>query len=73
MSIEIELLKAIYDELKIIKEELKKLSSKIELIEAGLIQEEEISEEEVKEPDRLAEETKKNWIPWEKIKAELDL
>ena len=65
MSAEAELLKAIYDELKVIKEELKKLSSKIELIEAGLIQEEEISKEEAKELDRLAEETKKNGIPWE--------
>ena len=73
MSAEAELLKAIYDELKVIKEELKKLSSKIELIEAGLIQEEEISEEEAKELDRLAEETKKNGIPWEKLKAELGL
>ena len=73
MSAEAELLKAIYDELRVIKEELKKLSSKIELIEAGLIQEEEISEEEAKELDRLAEETKKNGIPWEKLKAELDL
>lgn len=63
MSTEAELLKAIYDELKVIKEELKKLSSKIELIEAGLIQEEEISEEEAKELDRFAEETKKNGIP----------
>ncbi len=73
MNAEAELLKAIYDELKVIKEELKKLSSKIELIEAGLIQEEGISEEEAKELDRLAEETKKNGIPWEKLKAELDL
>jgi len=37
---------AFYDELKLIKEELRKLSSKIELMEAEFIQEEEISEEE---------------------------
>ncbi|KUJ92742.1 MAG: hypothetical protein XD40_2060 [Archaeoglobus fulgidus] len=72
MSGDTELLKAIYDELKI-REELKKLSSKIELLEAGMIQEEEISEEEAKELDRLVEETKKNGIPWEKLKAELGL
>ncbi|AAB89543.1 predicted coding region AF_1713 [Archaeoglobus fulgidus DSM 4304] len=59
--------------MKIIREELKKLSSKIELLEAGMIQEEEISEEEAKELDRLVEETKKNGIPWEKLKAELGL
>ncbi|WP_048090576.1 hypothetical protein [Geoglobus acetivorans] len=73
MSAEAELLKAIYDELKVIKEELKKLSSKIELIETGLIPEEEISEEEARELERLAEETKKDGIPWDKLKAELDL
>jgi len=73
MSIDTELLKAIYEELKVIKEELKRLNSRIELIEAGLIQEEEIDEEEAKELDRLAEETKKNGIPWEKLKAELGL
>jgi len=39
----------------------------------GLIQEEEISEEETKELDRLAEETRKDGIQWEKFKAELDL
>ncbi len=73
MSTDAELLKAIYEELKVIKEELKKLSSKIELIETGFIQEEEITEEEAEELDRLAEETRKEGIPWEKLKAELDL
>lgn len=73
MSADAELLKAIYEELKVIKEELRRLNSKIELIEAGLIQEEEISEEEAKELDRLAEETRKDGIPWEKLKAELGL
>ncbi|RUM33538.1 MAG: hypothetical protein DSY33_04285 [Archaeoglobus sp.] len=62
-----------YEELKVIKEELKRLNSRIELIEVGLIQEEEISEEEAKELDRLAEETRKDGIQWEKFKAELDL
>ncbi len=73
MSIDAELLKAIYEELKVIKEELKRLNSRIELIEAGLIQEEEIDEEEAKELDRLAEETRKDGISWEKLKAELGL
>ncbi|WP_456478514.1 hypothetical protein [Geoglobus ahangari] len=73
MSTEAELLKAIYDELKVIKEELKKLSSKIELIETGLIPEEEISEEEARELERLVEETKKDGISWDKLKVELDL
>jgi len=73
MSTDAELLKAIYEELKVIKEELKRLNSRIEHIEAGLIQEEEIDENEIEELDRLAEETRKNGIPWEKLKAELDL
>jgi len=73
MSTDAELLKAIYEELKVIKEELKRLNSRIELIEAGLIQEEEISEEEIEELDRLANEVRKSGIPWEKLKAELDL
>ena len=73
MNTEAEFLRAIYDELKMIREELKKLTSKIELIETGLIQEEEISEEEEKELDELAEETKKEGIPWEKLKAEINL
>ncbi len=53
--------------------ELLKVNDKIELIEAGLIQEEEISEEEAKELDRLVDETGKSGIPWEKLKAELGL
>ena len=73
MSADAELLKVIYEELKVIKEELKRLSSRIEIIEAGLIQEEEISEEEAKELVRLAGETRKDGIPWEKLKAELGL
>lgn len=68
-----ELLNAIYEELKVIKEELKRLNSKIELIEASLIQEEEVSREEVEELDELARETRENGIPWEKLKAELGL
>jgi len=67
-----ELLKAIYEELKVIKEELRKLNTRIEFIEAGLIQEEEIGKEE-KELDRLAEETRKDGIPWDELKVELDL
>jgi len=73
VNTEAEFLRAIYDELKMIREELKKLTSKIELIETGLIQEEEISEEEEKELDELAEETRKEGIPWEKLKAEINL
>jgi len=38
-----------------------------------LIQEEEINEDEAKELDKLSEETRKSGIPWEKLKAELDL
>mgnify|MGYP000182652284 CR=1 FL=1 len=68
-----ELLNAIYEELKVIKEELKRLNSKIELIEASLIQEEEVSREEVEELDELSRETRENGIPWEKLKAELGL
>jgi len=70
---EIELLKAIYEKLKVIKDELRKLNSKIEIIEAGLIQEEKISENEAEELDRLSKETRKSGIPWEKLKAELGL
>jgi uncharacterized protein with PIN domain len=70
ISTEAELLKAIYEESRVIKEELRRLSSRIELIEAGLTQEEEISEEEAKELDKLAEEAKKDGVPWEKLKAE---
>jgi len=73
MSTESELLKAIFEELKVIKEELKKLNTRIELIEAGLIQEEEISKDEARELDRLAEETRKDGIPWDELKTELDL
>lgn len=73
MSTDTELLKAIYEELKEIKEELKRLNDKIEFIVAGLIREEEISEEEAKELYRLADETRKSGIPWEKLKAELGL
>jgi len=73
VNTEAEFLRAIYDELKMIREKLKKLTSKIELIETELIQEEEISEEEEKELDELAEETKKEGIPWEKLKAEINL
>ncbi|RLI86060.1 MAG: hypothetical protein DRO98_05930 [Archaeoglobales archaeon] len=68
-----ELLNAIYEELKVIKEELKRLNSKIELIEASLIQEEEVSREEVEELDELSRETRENGIPWEKLKTELGL
>ncbi len=70
---ETELLKAIYEELKVIKEELRKLNSKIEILEAGLIQEEEISEDEAEKLDKLSEETRKCGIPWEKLKTELGL
>ena len=73
MGSDSELLKAIFEELKVIKEELKKLNTRIELIEAGLIQEEEISKDEARELDRLAEETRKDGIPWDELKAELDL
>ena len=73
MSADAELLKVIYEELREIKEELKRLNSRMELIELGLIQEEEIDEEEAKELDVLAEETRKTGTPWEKLKAELDL
>ena len=73
MSTDIDLLKVIYEEIKAIKEELRKLNSRIEIIEAGLIEGEEISEKEAKELDKLAEETRKHGIPWDKLKAELDL
>lgn len=51
---------------------MKRLNSRIELIEAVLIQEEEVSEEEIEELDRLANEMRKDGS-MEKLKAELDL
>ena len=73
MMTETELLKAIYEELKVIKEELKKLNNKIEALEVGLIQEEDISEEEAKELDKLSNETRKVGIAWDELKNELGL
>ena len=73
MSTDIELLKAIYEEIKAIKEELRKLNSRIELIETELIEKEEISEKEARELDKLAEETRRHGISWNELKAELDL
>jgi len=73
MMTETELLKAIYEELRVIKEELKKLNNKIEALEVGLIQEEDISEEEAKELDKLSNETRKVGIAWDEIKNELGL
>lgn len=73
MMTETELLKAIYEELRVIKEELKKLNNKIEALEVGLIQEEDISEEEAKELDKLSNETRKVGIAWDELKNELGL
>jgi len=73
MMTETELLKAIYEELKVIKKELKKLNNKIEALEVGLIQEEDISEEEDKELDKLSNETRKVGIAWDELKNELGL
>lgn len=73
MMTETELLKAIYEELKVIKKELKKLNNKIEALEVGLIQEEDISEEEAKELDKLSNETRKVGIAWDELKNELGL
>jgi hypothetical protein len=66
-------LKSIYEELKIIRDVIKKLTDKIEFIELALIGEEEISMEDAKELDKLAKETREKGVEWEKLKARLDL
>jgi len=66
-------LRSIYEELKIIRDEIKKLTDKIEFIEIALIGEEEISMEDAEELDKLAKETRENGVEWEKLKARLDL
>lgn len=63
----------IFEELKTIKSEIKKLSDKIELIELALIQEEEITKEEIEELKRLSKEAREKGIDWEKFKAKIGL
>ncbi|MCP8323653.1 MAG: hypothetical protein L6N96_05705 [Candidatus Methylarchaceae archaeon HK02M2] len=66
-------LRAIYEELKVIRDVIKKLTDKIEFIELALIGEEEISMEDAEELDKLAKETREKGVEWEKFKARLDL
>ncbi len=70
MSTEAQLLKKIYEELKAIRNEIANLNKKIESL---IIPEEEISEEEAKELDRLAKETREKGIDWDELKEELGL
>jgi hypothetical protein len=58
MNSDAEFLRAIYEVIRIINEDLKELSRKVESLEILLIPEEEISEEEAERLDRLAEETR---------------
>jgi len=62
-------LKSIYEELKIIRDVIKKLTDKIEFIELTLIGEEEISTEDAEELDKLAKETREKGVEWEKLNA----
>ncbi len=73
MNSDAELLRAIYEEIKVTNENLKELSRKVESLEMLLIPEEEISEEEAERLDRLAKETREKGISWESIKANLNL
>lgn len=72
MNSEAELLRAIYDEVTAMSRELKRLESRIGLIELSLIQED-TTEDYAAELDKLAEETRKDGIEWPTLKSELNI
>ena len=72
MNSEAELLRAIYDEVTSMSNELKKLEGRIGHIELSLIQED-TTEDDITELDRLAEQTRKDGIEWSTLKSELNL
>ena len=71
MNSEAELLRAIYDEVTSMSNELKKLEGRIGHIELSLIQED-TTEDDITELDRLAEQTRKDGIEWSTLKSELN-
>jgi hypothetical protein len=66
------MLRLIHRDVREIKDEVARLGKRIELLELLLLQEEELSEEEVEELDRLAEESD-NLMAWAKFKKRLGL
>ena len=70
MSAGTQILEKIFEEIKAIKSEITDLNKKIESL---IIQEEEISEEESKELDMLAKETREKGVDWEQLKREFEL
>ena len=71
MNSEAELLRAIYDEVTSMSNELKKLEGRIGHIELSLIQED-TTEDDITELDRLAEQTRKDGIEWSTLKSALN-
>lgn len=73
MGSDAELLKAIYEEIKAVNRNLDTLVGRVDLLEMLLIPEEEIGEDEAKRLDKLAEETSKKGVPWEKVNGGKDI
>ncbi|WP_010478927.1 hypothetical protein [Thermococcus zilligii] len=60
-------------DIQIMRKKLDEIEEELLKLKIGRLEEEEVSEEELEELERLSRETLKNGVPWEEAKKELDL
>ncbi|WP_297497521.1 hypothetical protein [Thermococcus sp.] len=60
-------------DIQLMRKKLDEIEEELLKLKIGGLGEEEVSEEELKELERLSKETLKNGIPWEEAKRELGL
>ncbi|ASJ01105.1 hypothetical protein [Thermococcus gorgonarius] len=60
-------------DIQLMRKKLDEIEEELLKLKIGELEEEEVSEEELEELERLSKETLKNGVPWEEAKKELGL